>query len=227
MCSIPVQAAIQFFVGPLYSKIEICCLPACKAAASYKMNARELDFEILQTMASRMQKLGVHDYDTLKTVQDWHNLEWDARKLAAKRAIELGLFKPRHGEGFQWICFSYRNSDLMFWHDEKGILYPYGGIDDYGSVPPEFRVGNGPKDFLPDHWDGVVEHNNIIFLSDDLVEEVKAALTSPQAKKNKGATSVLVEIKGYPYKIIVEDNYQFKGLPWATIDHTIIRFQHW
>lgn len=191
-----------------------------------KMNARELTFEILKEMASRMKKLGVSDYNALKTVQDWHNLYGEERKMAVKRTIELGLFRPQHGEGFQWICFSYRNSDLMFWHDEKGVLYPYGDIDDYGSVPPEFRVGNGPKDFLPDHWDGVIEHNNIIFLSDELVEEVKTALSSSQAKKEKRSTSVLLEIKGYPFKIIVEDGCQFKGLPWATVDRTIIRFQH-
>lgn len=174
-----------------------------------------------------MKKLGVNDYDGMNTVRHWHALGWEGRKLAVKRAIDLGLFKPKHGEGFQWICFSYRNSDLMFWHDEKGILSPYGGIDDYGSVPHEFRVGNGEKDFLPDHWTHVVEHNNIIFLSDELVAEVRTALSSSLAKKEKGnSSSILVEIKGYPFKIIVKDDCAFKGLPWATIEHTIIRFQH-
>lgn len=195
------------------------------------MNGSCITFEILDKMASYFKSLEIHDYDKLTTEEDWSHIEGEERLLAIRRVIKLGYIKPKHGDGFRWLYRDYRNIGLIFWHDEKGVLYPYYSIDDYGSVLPDFRIGNGPKEFLPDHWNNVVDHNNIIFLSDELVKEIKAAFESsepnPFVKTEEKSKSILLEIKGYPHKVIVKNDCIFdpKLLPWATYNRNIIYFQ--
>jgi hypothetical protein len=63
---------------------------------------------------------------------------------------------------------SYRNESKWIWDGIK-LINLYTEIDDYGSVPPNFKVG---KDFQPNHWVGIVDHNNIIWLEDELFENI-------------------------------------------------------
>jgi hypothetical protein len=64
---------------------------------------------------------------------------------------------------------SYRNEGKWIWGGTK-IENLYTEVDDYGSVPPEFKVG---KDFQPNHWIDVVDHNSIIWLEDELIENIE------------------------------------------------------
>jgi len=64
---------------------------------------------------------------------------------------------------------SYRNENKMIFDGEK-LLELYTEIDDYGSVPPQFKVG---KIFKPYHWLDTIDHNAIIFLEDDLFETIE------------------------------------------------------
>lgn len=60
----------------------------------------------------------------------------------------------------------YRNEDVYIWNDcEKRIQYLNYEIDDYGSVPNNFKVGD---EFSPNHWQDCISHNNIIHLQDNL-----------------------------------------------------------
>jgi hypothetical protein len=63
----------------------------------------------------------------------------------------------------------YRNANKMTFNGEK-LIDLYYDVDDYGSVPPEFKVG---KDFQPNHWIDVVDHNSIIWLEDELFESIE------------------------------------------------------
>jgi hypothetical protein len=102
------------------------------------------------------------------------------RKLWATKVINAGLFKVHHGDAFHWLGQGYRNTNLLFWHKDDGIMFPYCEIDDYGSVPPCFVVGNGS--FSPGHWSNEVDHNGIVFLSDELVAEIKENLVKKERK---------------------------------------------
>jgi len=62
----------------------------------------------------------------------------------------------------------YRNQGVWIW-DGKNIQPLHTEIDDYGSVPPEFKVG---KDFRPDHWVDKIDHNCIIWLEDDIIKNI-------------------------------------------------------
>lgn len=64
----------------------------------------------------------------------------------------------------------YRNQGKWIWDGQKKTIKSlYTEIDDYGSVPPKFKVG---KEFKPDHWVEVIDHNSIIWLEDDLYKEI-------------------------------------------------------
>ena len=76
---------------------------------------------------------------------------------------DLIRFTPKGKEGQL-----YRNEGVWIW-DGKNIQPLHTEIDDYGSVPPEFKVG---KDFRPDHWIDKIDHNNIIWLEDDIIENI-------------------------------------------------------
>jgi len=66
---------------------------------------------------------------------------------------------------------NYRNNNKLIFDGIK--LIPLDtNIDDYGSVPSEFKVG---KEFKPRHWveNYAIDHNSIIFLEPDLFETIE------------------------------------------------------
>ena len=75
---------------------------------------------------------------------------------------------------------TYRNENLRFWSSTRGLLYcdarsPY--VTDYGTVPSDFKVGNGDGEFSPWHWKDVIDYyDGTIWLSDSFREEVYASL---------------------------------------------------
>jgi len=52
----------------------------------------------------------------------------------------------------------------------------YTRLDDYGSCNPMFRVGDRPGEFSPKHWLNSIDHNSIVFLSNELIEKINATL---------------------------------------------------
>jgi hypothetical protein len=117
--------------------------------------------------------------------------------------------KSKHGDTVRWrvpISLDYRNSNLVgfVWNknDEFKIIPTYTKIDDYGSVAPQFVVGNASDEFEPKHWLKVVDHNGIVFLS----EEIKNKINSLIAEKPDEET-YKVDIKGSTY-IVQNSNSQ-------------------
>jgi hypothetical protein len=159
------------------------------------------------------------DIDSLKkilaeqTMPDWHAIEEDEnqQKNWMMKVIKAGLFKPKHGDGFHWLGDGYRNQGLWFWDKEKGIIPPYTEIDDYGSVPPHFLVGNGEDQFKPDHWKNIVDHNSYVFLAPELMNEIKdtaksVMTTSTYREKPYNVWHTSVMIKGSAYAVQFESD---------------------
>lgn len=148
------------------------------------------------------------------SMPNWHDMGEDdtLQKKWMMKVINAGLFKPKHGDGFHWLGDGYRNQDLWFWDKEKGIIPPYTEIDDYGSVPPCFLVGNEEDQFLPNKWENVVDHNSYVFLAPELVDEIKKTAKSVTKihKYNKNEykiwhTSIMIKDNAYAVQIFMDD----------------------
>ena len=135
------------------------------------------------------------DYDDEKQyiVPDFDDEEKDYRKYA-NLAVKYGILKVEHGDAFIWLGEGYRNQNLRFDDKNKGLIYPWSdGPDDYGTVPYQFKVG----DFPPDKWSDYVDHNNYVFLREDLVEQLKATLKMVEPDVWK----TTLEIMGVTYPV--------------------------
>lgn len=89
--------------------------------------------------------------------------------------------------------YTYRNHDLYFWDAQnKEIVEPFYQMDDYGSVPPRFVVGDGY--FNPNDWVDEVEHNTFVFPARTLINEMKEF-----AEKHPDKKKMSVKINGIDY----------------------------
>jgi len=92
------------------------------------------------------------------------------------------------------ICFgerTYRNENVWIWNGNK-IEPLCTDIDDYGSVPPDYKVG---KDFPPDFWIGKIDHNSIIWLDEETINKIEFI------KKEGNTLLATVVIRDEEYKI--------------------------
>ena len=69
----------------------------------------------------------------------------------------------------------YRNNNKMIFDGEK-LKSLYTKVDDYGSVPPDFAVGDGDNDFNIGDFEDLIDHNSINWLSKDKLKEVEIYL---------------------------------------------------
>lgn len=100
--------------------------------------------------------------------------------LAKKYAMK---HKLHNGATLEFPADGYRNHNLLFWDAQnKEIVEPFTEIDDYGSVPPRFVVGDGY--FEPFDWLDEVDHNSFVFPARPLINEMKEfAIEHPSVKK--------------------------------------------
>lgn len=145
-----------------------------------------------------LAKIDIEDEDDIEDAM--LKIKYDDRVKWANFIIENYLIEIQHGDAVHWVGPGYRNNNLLFWHREKKIIHPYIEIDDYGSVPPDFRVGNEADEFEPGHWIDDVDHNGIVFLSDSLMENIKSLLASQTGE----TVTCRFKIKGAEYHLEVE-----------------------
>ena len=145
-------------------------------------------------------------YKTLKP--DWNELCGNDLKYWANLAIKTYNLKVQHGDILWWQhAQTYRNEGLLFWHEDQGVVFPYTEIDDYGSVPPCFRVGSEflPEFWFPSNYGCKVDHNSIVFLEDSLIQEIKDKLQESNDSKKGKLWTCKIEIQGKTYNVSVDD----------------------
>jgi len=145
------------------------------------------------------------DYNDEKQymVPDFEDEEADLLKYATL-AVKHGILKVEHGDPFVWLYDGYRNQNIRFYDKKKGVVYPWSdGPDDYGTVPYQFKVG----DFPPDKWSDYVDHNNYVFLREDLVEQLKATLK----KVTPDVWKTTLEILGVIYPVTLTVHREMKS----------------
>jgi hypothetical protein len=116
-----------------------------------------------------------------------------AKKYAMKNNLHNGatLEFPEHG---------YRNHNLLFWDSQnEEIVEPFDEIDDYGSVPPRFVVGDGHFD--PNSWVDEVDHNTFVFPTRNLINKMKNC-----AEKNPTKKKMRVRINGTAFIAYYDPN---------------------
>jgi hypothetical protein len=121
----------------------------------------------------------------------------------------------RDGDILQIGGAGYRNDNLCFWSSTKGAILPdFDSGTDYGTLPSDFRVGNGIDEFHPLHWTDIGSfyyYDGMIWLSTDLISEIHTKLI----KNAEGIYTCDVVIRGTTFTI------------QSTIpDPTKVRIQH-
>ena len=112
--------------------------------------------------------------------------------------------KLPNGQTIHYLDDDYRNHNLLFWDSQnERIVYPFYEIDDYGSVPPIFPVGDGY--FNPFDWLDEVDHNTFVFPSCTLIKEMKEFVI-----KHPGQKKMIVQINKIEY-IILYNESQMEG----------------
>jgi len=104
------------------------------------------------------------------------------------------------------LCFTkngikergYRNEGVWIWNGDK-MVELYTNVDIYGSVPREFKVG---KEFAPDHWIDKIDHNNIVWLENELYKEIKLQFL----ETNNIEGNINIKGKDYSIKIDILDD---------------------
>lgn len=112
--------------------------------------------------------------------------------LAKKYAVK---HKLHNGATLEFPADGYRNHNLLFWDAQNDeIVEPFYEIDDYGSVPPRFVVGDGY--FEPFDWLQEVDHNSYVFPASPLIKEMKGF-----AEQYPNETKMLVTINENEYSV--------------------------
>lgn len=146
------------------------------------------DAEITEEMKDDRLELTSDDYEekfeeeyedeTDYEMPDFENIDfkadfekWVYKALVFKRII------PEHGDVIAVNGDVYRNRGKYQWDGINNKLVDlYRDLDDYGSCNPMFRVGDNPGEFSPRHWLNSIEHNSIVFLSNELIDEINTKL---------------------------------------------------
>jgi hypothetical protein len=110
-------------------------------------------------------------------------LKWNSEKKLYEYSNSLypnkkykKIFDPKkfmaRGDVIHFGDDYYRNNNKMIFDGIK-LQFLYTKIDDYGSVPPEFVVGDSEDEFDIGDFEKLIEHNTINWLSKKKLEEIK------------------------------------------------------
>jgi len=136
-----------------------------------------------------------------------NSFKYNNPKYKKNYKFEFNPIKDHNIRKGDTICFGgrvYRNDGVWIWDGNK-IIELDNSIDDYGGVPRLFKVG---KDYKPNHWINIIEHNTIIWLEDELLEKIEIEndfIIEDDMKIMKG--SVIMFDKKYTIRIAMDKNY--------------------
>ena len=135
----------------------------------YKNNPKQL-YEIVNRK-SKIVSLSKKNYPALaKKIPDEDEFG-DMRDLPLineKILPDLKILPLLRGDviHFEWIG-KYRNDGKLMWTGER-VVELYAKLDDYGTVPKDFSF----PEFPIDHFYESIDHNNLIWISPEKVQEI-------------------------------------------------------
>ena len=114
-----------------------------------------------------------------------------------KKTYNPASFMSR-GDVIHFEGDDYRNANKLIFDGEKLVSLHYD-VDDYGSVPPEFVVGDKENEFNIGDFEDLICHNTINWLSKDKLKEITFSID-----EKKDRVLGKVSIKGNEWKIILD-----------------------
>jgi hypothetical protein len=112
---------------------------------------------------------GKFKYNSELELYTYSNPSYPHRKYT--KTFDPKFFMSR-GDVIHFGNDTYRNNNKLIF-DGKELLHLYTEIDDYGSVPPTFVVGDEPGDFNIGDFENLIDHNSINWLSKDKLKEIQ------------------------------------------------------
>lgn len=127
--------------------------------------------------------------------EEWDILPSSSRLEACTKYIQENISSISNGDVLLIA------DELAFWSTTKGLLLPDFEVgNESGTVPSDFRVGNGTNEFHATHWmnvDGWDEYDGHIWPSHDLISEINTLIV----KNMEGTYSCEVLIREKTFKI--------------------------
>jgi hypothetical protein len=152
----------------------------------------EYIYKILNNISGPMYKWD----DTLKLYK-YSNTLFPNKNY--KKTFDPKSFMSR-GDVVHFGKDDYRNNNKMIFDGEK-LEHLHTEIDDYGSVPPTYVVGDGPGEFNIGDFEDVIDHNYINWLSKEKLKDIYI-----YEKNNEVWGEVM--IKGKKWHICINMNKQ-------------------
>ena len=112
------------------------------------------------------------------------------------------LFMSR-GDVIHFGNDNYRNNNKLIF-DGKKLQHLYTKIDDYGSVPPTFVVGDELNDFNIGDFEEIIDHNSINWLSKNKLKQIEI-----YHENNKIYGKVIIKDILYTIFINILEDYTF------------------
>ena len=121
-----------------------------------------------------LEDLYISETEDTNSIPDFQNMTGaERRHWATKATYALWGDMIRHGDTIFWIHIGRMNTNLLFWHMDKGAIDPCYKLDSEGSVPECFPVGNQVGEFALEHWEDQTDTCNWIYVSKSLLEQIQ------------------------------------------------------
>ena len=166
------------------------------------MSDFEHELYIYQAIINGEQELSGPNFkwNSTKQVYEYSNTLFPNKKY--KKEFNPKSFMTR-GQVIHFGNDDYRNNNKMIFNGEK-LEHLYFKIDDYGSVPPEYVVGDKDGEFNIGDFRNTIDHNNINWLSSDKLKEIELYV-----KDNEIKGKVIIRGKEWKINFFIGENVEY------------------
>ena len=130
-----------------------------------------------KTINNKYYKPGpVYIFDPVSRVYKYSNTLYPTRNYTK-------IFDPSFMIRGDVINFGggYRNENKLIYDGNK-LKHLYTKVDDYGSVPPDFVVGDNEGEFNIGDFEDIIDHNSINWLSKEKLQQIEIYETDNEIK---------------------------------------------
>jgi len=116
------------------------------------------------------KKGSIYKWNPIRKVYEYSNTLYPNKnytKIFDPKSIHIN-----RGDVIHFGNDDYRNNGKMIFDGEK-FEHLYTNVDDYGSVPPNYVVGDNEDEFNIGDFEEIIDHNTINWLSKDKLKEIK------------------------------------------------------
>lgn len=150
--------------------------------------------------AEEQQPGPMYKWNQIRKLYEYSNISFPNKNYT--KTFNPKSFMTR-GDVIHFGNDDYRNNNKMIFDGEK-LIDLYTEVDDYGSVPPTFLVGDNEDEFDIGDFDDLIDHNSINWLSKHKLQEIELF-----QKKGKIIGSVVIRDKKWFISFEIHDDIEF------------------